>query len=66
MYRLWSEWEIGEGDLIFASKDAGMRWLHENPTVAEIAIDSECSVEDCIVSCFDDGYFQWLAVEVIQ
>jgi hypothetical protein len=66
MYRLWSEWDIGEGNLIFASQDAGMSWLRENPAVAEIAIDSECSVEDCITSCFDDGYFSWQAVEIIQ
>jgi hypothetical protein len=69
MYRLWSEWDIGESDLIFANKEAGMRWLRENPAVAEIAEDGELgevSVEDCITSCFDEGYFSWQVVEVIQ
>ena len=67
MYRLWSEWDIGEGNLIFASQDAGMRWLRENPAVAEIAQeDYEGGVEHCITSCFDDGYFSWQAVEIIQ
>jgi hypothetical protein len=66
MYRLWSEWDIGEGDLIFATQDAGIRWLRENPAIAEIAEDGECSIEDCIVSCFDDGYFHWQAVEIVQ
>lgn len=66
MYRLWSEWEIGEGDIIFANKEAGLRWLNENPTVAEIAQEDKCSIEDCITSCFDDGYFHWQAVEIIQ
>ena len=66
MYRLWSEWDIGEVGLIFANKDAGMRWLRKNRAVAEIAENDNCSVEDCITSCFDDGYFSWQAVEVIQ
>jgi hypothetical protein len=66
MYRLLSEWDIGEVNLIFASEDAGMRWLRENPVVAELAEDYTRSVEDFIISCFDEGYFSWQAVEIIQ
>ena len=66
MIRLWSEWDIGENNLIFANAEVGIRWLQNNPAVAEIAEDSECSVDDCIKSCFDDGFFSWEKVEVIQ
>jgi hypothetical protein len=66
MYRLWSEWDIGEGYLIFTSKDAGMRWLRENPAIAEIAQEDNCSIDDCIVSCFDEGFFNWETLEIIQ
>lgn len=66
MLRLWSEWDIGEGNLIFASKEAGMRWLQSNAGVAEIAQEDNCSIDDCITSCFDEGLFCWETLTIIQ
>lgn len=66
MFKLWSEWDIGEELCIFASKEAGMRWLRDNEAVAEIASEDGTSVEACIESCFADGYFSWQLLEIIQ
>lgn len=66
MYRLWSEWDIGEGNLVFASLQAGMAWLHASAAVAEIAAEDNQSVDECIQSCFDEGYFNWETLEVIE
>lgn len=66
MFKLWSEWDIGEDRYIFATKEAGMQWLLDNPHVAEIAEEYNVSVEACIESCFADGYFSWQLLEIIQ
>lgn len=66
MYRLWSEWDIGEDGLIFATQEAGMRWLQGNPHVAEIAEEDKATVADCIASCFDEGFFSWQKLEIIK
>lgn len=66
MFRLWSEWDIGEGLCIFASKEAGMQWLRDNEAVAEIASEDGASVEACIESCFADGLFCWQKVDIIE
>jgi len=66
MFRLWSEWDIGEGDKIFATQAAGEFWLHNNEHVAEIAQADSCSVADEIQSCFEDGYFSWQKLEIIS
>lgn len=52
MYRLWSEWDIGEGNKIFATLEAG---------------DEQLTVDEFIDNCFNDwGYFSWETLEVIQ
>lgn len=67
MFKLWSEWDIGENNLIFANKDAGMRWLQNNPAVAEIAeLNKDSTIDACIAACFDDGYFSWETLEIIE
>jgi len=66
MYRLWSEWDIGESNLVFASKEAGLDWLRTNPVVAEIAAEENESVEQFTQGCFDEGYFSWEQLEVIE
>lgn len=65
MFRLWSEWDIGEGNVIFATKAAGEFWLHNNAHVAEMAQEDSCSVDEEIQSNFDDGYFSWQKLEII-
>ena len=67
MYRLWSEWDIGEGTKIFATPEAGEAWLRANQTVAEMAADEELTVEEYIDTCFNDwGYFSWETLEIVQ
>jgi hypothetical protein len=65
MYRLWSEWDIGEASIVFGSLDSGVAWLHANPVVAELAAEDNQSVDECIQQCFDEGYFTWEIMEVI-
>ena len=66
MYRLWSEWDIGEGNKIFATAEAGMRWLDDNLHVNELACEENKSVSDWIAGCFDEGYFSWEKLEIVQ
>lgn len=66
MYRLWSEWDMGEGNLVFATLQAGMAWLHANAVVAELAAEENESVEQFTQGCFDEGYFNWEQLEVIE
>ena len=67
MYRLWSEWDIGEGNKIFTTMKVGEAWLRANQTVAEMAADEELTVDEYIDTCFNDwGYFSWETLEVIQ
>ena len=67
MYRLWSEWDIGEGNKVFATLEAGEAWLRANPIVAEMAADEELTVEEYIDNCFNAwGYLAWETVEVIR
>jgi hypothetical protein len=66
MYKLWSEWDIGEELCIFATHEAGLNWLRENQSVSEIAREDSVSIEACIESCFADGLFCWQEVTIIQ
>jgi len=66
MYRLWSEWDIDEQDTIFATEEAGMRWLADNLHVHDMARDDKQSVEEFIQSCFDDGLMGFRRVAVVQ
>lgn len=66
MHRLGSERDIGEGGLIFATKEAGMRWLQNNPHVLEVAQENDQIIEDCIQESFDNGFFWWQQMEIIE
>jgi hypothetical protein len=66
MFRLWSEWDIDEENIVFTSKEVGMQWLRDNQVVAEIASEDGASIEACIESCFADGLFCWQEVTIIQ
>jgi hypothetical protein len=66
MYRLYSEWDIGETNVVFASKEAGLDWLRANPEVADMAEEGKESVDECIDDCFYQGYFSWETLEVIS
>jgi hypothetical protein len=66
MYRLWSEWDIGEGNKIFATPEAGEAWLAENPHVVKLAAEEQLTVDEYIDTCFNDwGYFGWETLEII-
>ena len=66
MYRLWSEWDIGERNVIFANKEVAMNWLRNNSAVLEIAKEDRTDVDTCIASCFADGYFHLEALEIVK
>lgn len=66
MFRLWSEWDIGENNLIFASREAGVRWLYDNAAIQEMAEDERAVVSAYVETLFADGYLAWEAVEVVQ
>jgi hypothetical protein len=66
MLRLWSEWDIGEGNLVFASKQALISWLHVNEAVAEMAAEEACSVEELVINYYDEGFFSDETLTVIN
>jgi hypothetical protein len=66
MFRLWSEWDIGENNLIFASKEAGTKWLRNNAAVLEMADDENMQIDAYITQLFCEGFFSWQAVEFVQ
>lgn len=66
MYRLNSEWDIGEYGLIFSTKEIGHQWLLANSTVAEIAEQDGLSVHEFVADCYADGYFSWQTLQVIE
>lgn len=44
VYRVWSEWDIGQDEIVFATKELAMDWLkrsHEFSTIEE-------SLDECI------------------
>lgn len=66
MFRLWSEWNIGEDNLIFASREAGIHWLYDNAAIQEMAAEERAAVPGFVETLFADGYLALEAVEVIQ
>ena len=67
MFRLWSEWDIGETNVVFASREAGICWLHNNAAIKEMAAEESCDdIPFFVEGLFADCYLDWEAVEVIQ
>jgi hypothetical protein len=67
MFRLWSEWDIGEKNVVFTSREVGMRWLHANEAIKEMAAEeSYDDIPSFVEGLFADCYLDWEAVEVIQ
>jgi hypothetical protein len=65
-YMLWSEWNIGESNTAFATKEAGLLWLRDNETVLEMADEENTQIDAYIQQLFEDGYFNWHEIEIIQ
>jgi len=65
MYQLWSEWDIGEGNLIFTSKESCVNWLHNHLEIQQLAAEEKSSVEDWVAECFYQGYFDLREMQVI-
>jgi hypothetical protein len=65
MFRLWSEWDIGEAKLVFTSREAGLRWLYDNVDIKEMAAEEKAQVPSFVESLFADGYLDWDILEVI-
>jgi hypothetical protein len=64
-YMLWSEWDIGESSTAFATKEAGLRWLRDNAEVLEMA-EENTQIDAYIQQLFEEGYFNWHEIEIIQ
>jgi hypothetical protein len=65
-YMLWSEWDIGESNTAFASKETGLRWLRDNKSVLEMADEENAEIDAFIQQLFEDGYFVWQEIKIIQ
>jgi hypothetical protein len=65
-YALISEWDVGEAALVFATKERGMQWLVEHPLIESMAADAEDSEEGFVKACFEEGYFDWMPLEIIE
>ncbi len=35
-YKVWSEWDIGEDNVVFSSYDAARDWLEENTSIKDM------------------------------
>jgi hypothetical protein len=66
IYMLWSEWDIGESSTAFVSKDVGRRWLLENEALKEMAEDDKEDINSYMEQLFDEGYFSWTTVELLE
>jgi hypothetical protein len=65
MLRLLSEWDLDEEAIMFSSEAKAIAWLHANPEVVQMAAEEDCSVEDFVIECFDDGYFSFQTLTYI-
>jgi len=66
VYMLWSEWEIGESNVAFASKEAGRRWLVENEVIKEMAEDDKAEINSYVDELLANGYFDWQVVMIFE
>jgi hypothetical protein len=66
MIRLLSEWDLDEEATVFSSEAKAIAWLHANPEVVQMAAEEDCSVEDFVIECFDDGYFSFQTLTYIS
>lgn len=66
MFRLWSEWDIDETDIVFVSEEAGMRWLKDNLHVEDMARDDNQTVDEFLKSCFHDRLMGFKHVKVFK
>ncbi|QYC52547.1 hypothetical protein [Salmonella phage SSBI34] len=49
MYSIWSEWDIGQQDLVFTSEDVANKWLLDNDTLKECyeeGLDGQAAIDD--------------------
>ena len=53
VYRVWSEWDIGERDVVFASRQAAINWINNNRTLIE-ACRSEGAEFDTVWNVLGD------------
>lgn len=65
MFKLYCDWDIGEGGLVFRSRESAIAWLRTNPEIEEMAEENGQTVDEHIKECFDEGYFQLEELAVI-
>jgi hypothetical protein len=66
MLRLLSQWDLCEESIVFSSEARAIAWLHDNLEVVQMAAEEDCSVEDFVIECFDDGYFSFQTLTYIS
>lgn len=66
MYRLNSEWDFGERDLIFATQKAGLNWLYSHAELQDWAAEAYLDIVIYIATLFADGYLSWQPVQIIE
>jgi hypothetical protein len=66
MYRLHSEWDFGEGNLIFATQKAGLDWLYSNAELQDWAAEAYLDIVIYIATLFADGYLSWEPLQIIE
>jgi hypothetical protein len=66
MYRLCSEWDFGEGNLVFASYKAGLNWLYSHGELQDMAAENSSELVSYIADLFDLGYLSWQPVQIIE
>jgi hypothetical protein len=48
MIRIWCEWDFGQENLVFASREAAMKWVTDNVLIDEYVKENFCNAEDLV------------------
>ena len=62
MYKLWCEWDFGQGDYIFVSEKAAFDWLKADANFQEMLKDDDSTFEDY----HDEGLLGTDFLEIIE
>lgn len=66
MWRIYSEWDIGETDLVFTNEAAIEKWLMENKYIQAEAKEHEHTVAEEIAEQEELGLLSYVKLTVIE
>lgn len=66
MFRIYCEWDIDHGDVIFSSEGAGLYWLAANLHVQDLARDNNQTVEEFLDTCLNDNLIGFIRLKLIN